>query len=82
VRIVALENLGAASVDMLTIVIVGNSTTRVIAGDSPRLYTPRGYRARSSFPRKREPRTPGVPSLAPGSGPGQALGPRLRGGDG
>jgi len=28
---------------MLTIVIVGNSESRVIPGDPPRFYTPRGY---------------------------------------
>ena len=33
----------AAEVDMLCLVIVGNSTTRVVPGDPPRLYTPRGY---------------------------------------
>ncbi|HWB50899.1 MAG TPA: precorrin-3B C(17)-methyltransferase [Stellaceae bacterium] len=43
VRVAALADLASAPVDMLTIVIVGSSTTRVIAGDPPRLYTPRGY---------------------------------------
>ena len=28
---------------MLTLVIVGSSTTRRLDGDPPRLYTPRGY---------------------------------------
>jgi cobalt-precorrin 5A hydrolase/precorrin-3B C17-methyltransferase len=42
-RIATLAALGDADVDMLTIVIVGNSETRVLAGDPPRLYTPRGY---------------------------------------
>ncbi len=28
---------------MLTIVIVGNSQTRLIPGRDPRIYTPRGY---------------------------------------
>ena len=43
VNIAALSNLTVATVDMLTIVIVGNSSSRVVPGDPPRLYTPRGY---------------------------------------
>ena len=39
----ALSNLTIATVDMLTIVIVGSSMTRTLAGNPPRLYTPRGY---------------------------------------
>jgi cobalt-precorrin 5A hydrolase / cobalt-factor III methyltransferase / precorrin-3B C17-methyltransferase len=35
--------LDAAAIDMLTLVLVGNRATRVLAGDPPRLYTPRGY---------------------------------------
>jgi len=35
---------------MLTLVIVGSSTTRVIAGVKPLLYTPRGYRRTESSP--------------------------------
>ena len=42
-RVASLDSLGEADIDMLTIVIVGNSTTHVIDGDPPRLYTPRGY---------------------------------------
>jgi len=42
-RIGTLATLGGADVDMLTIAIVGNRSTRVVAGDPPRLYTPRGY---------------------------------------
>ncbi|HWD57687.1 MAG TPA: precorrin-3B C(17)-methyltransferase [Stellaceae bacterium] len=42
-RIATLATLPEADVDMLTIVIVGSSATRAIAGDPPRLYTPRGY---------------------------------------
>jgi cobalt-precorrin 5A hydrolase / cobalt-factor III methyltransferase / precorrin-3B C17-methyltransferase len=38
-----LETLPEADIDMLTIVIVGSSTTRLVPGDAPRLYTPRGY---------------------------------------
>jgi cobalt-precorrin 5A hydrolase/precorrin-3B C17-methyltransferase len=43
VRIATLGSLAEADIDMLTIVIVGSSTSRVIPGDPPRLYTPRGY---------------------------------------
>ena len=42
-RIVRLGELAEADVDMLSLVLVGNSQTRVIPGDPPRLYTPRGY---------------------------------------
>jgi cobalt-precorrin 5A hydrolase/precorrin-3B C17-methyltransferase len=42
-RVTTLDALAAAEIDMLTIVVVGNSSTRVLAGDPPRLYTPRGY---------------------------------------
>ena len=44
-RIVPLAALAehAETVDMLTLVIVGNSMTRRIDGEPPRLYTPRGY---------------------------------------
>jgi len=43
---IAITTLGALApddVDMLTLVLVGSSTTRLVAGDPPRLYTPRGY---------------------------------------
>ncbi len=43
VSIVALGELAAAEIDMLSLVIVGNRQTRRVAGDPPRLYTPRGY---------------------------------------
>jgi cobalt-precorrin 5A hydrolase/precorrin-3B C17-methyltransferase len=43
VRIATLGALGNAEIDMLTVVIVGSSSTRIIPGDRPRLYTPRGY---------------------------------------
>jgi cobalt-precorrin 5A hydrolase/precorrin-3B C17-methyltransferase len=46
-RVTALDALADATIDMLTIVIVGSSTTRVLASDPPRLYTPRGYSGRS-----------------------------------
>jgi cobalt-precorrin 5A hydrolase / precorrin-3B C17-methyltransferase len=42
-RILRLDELAAADVDMLSIVLIGNRHTRVIAGDPARLYTPRGY---------------------------------------
>jgi cobalt-precorrin 5A hydrolase / cobalt-factor III methyltransferase / precorrin-3B C17-methyltransferase len=38
-----LAALDPASVDMLTIVLVGNSQTRFVAGSESRIYTPRGY---------------------------------------
>lgn len=43
--ITTLTDLAAdtAEIDMLSLVIVGNGTSRVLAGDPPRLYTPRGY---------------------------------------
>ncbi len=42
-RIVRLDELADADVDMLSLVLVGSIHTRLIAGDPPRLYTPRGY---------------------------------------
>jgi cobalt-precorrin 5A hydrolase / precorrin-3B C17-methyltransferase len=44
-RIIPLSDLTAVSaeIDMLSLVIIGNSTTRMVPGDPPRLYTPRGY---------------------------------------
>jgi cobalt-precorrin 5A hydrolase/precorrin-3B C17-methyltransferase len=41
--IVRLDRLAEARIDMLSIVLVGSSRTRLIAGDPPRLYAPRGY---------------------------------------
>jgi len=35
--------LADAEADMLSLVLVGSSHTRLGAGDPPRLYTPRGY---------------------------------------
>ena len=46
---VAVTTLGAFApedVDMLTLVLVGSSTTRVVPGAPLRLYTPRGYAAK------------------------------------
>jgi cobalt-precorrin 5A hydrolase/precorrin-3B C17-methyltransferase len=40
-----LARFDARAVDMLTLVLVGSRSTRVLAGEPPRLYTPRGYRA-------------------------------------
>lgn len=40
-----LARFDARAVDMLTLILVGSRATRVLAGDPPRLYTPRGYRA-------------------------------------
>jgi cobalt-precorrin 5A hydrolase/precorrin-3B C17-methyltransferase len=42
-RILRLDELAEADIDMLSLVLVGNSQTRLIPGDPPRLYTPRGY---------------------------------------
>ncbi|MBV9685673.1 MAG: precorrin-3B C(17)-methyltransferase [Alphaproteobacteria bacterium] len=41
--IIRLSELSGADVDMLTIVVVGNTHTRWTNTDPPRLYTPRGY---------------------------------------
>jgi cobalt-precorrin 5A hydrolase/precorrin-3B C17-methyltransferase len=44
-RIIALAGLAAAAagVDMLSLVLVGSTTTRILDSVPPRLYTPRGY---------------------------------------
>ena len=42
-HVLRLDELAHAHVDMLSLVLIGNRQTRVIAGDPPRLYTPRGY---------------------------------------
>ena len=44
-RIVVLRDLAAAAndIDMLSLVLVGSSSTRILDCDPPRLYTPRGY---------------------------------------
>jgi cobalt-precorrin 5A hydrolase / cobalt-factor III methyltransferase / precorrin-3B C17-methyltransferase len=42
-RILRLDELADADADMLSLVLVGSSRTRLIAGATPRLYTPRGY---------------------------------------
>ena len=48
-QLICLAELAGADIDMLAIVLVGNSRTRRTDGDPPRLYTPRGYFDRS-FP--------------------------------
>jgi len=42
-RLMRLDELADADADMLSLVLVGNRQTRIIPGDPPRLYTPRGY---------------------------------------
>jgi cobalt-precorrin 5A hydrolase/precorrin-3B C17-methyltransferase len=43
-QIARLDQLGeSAAVDMLTVVLIGSSGTRLTAGEPPRVYTPRGY---------------------------------------
>ena len=42
-RVLHLGDLAEADADMLSLVLIGNSHTRLIPGDPPRLYTPRGY---------------------------------------
>ena len=42
-QILTLAELAGAEIDMLSVVIVGSSTTRRLDTDPPRLYTPRGY---------------------------------------
>jgi cobalt-precorrin 5A hydrolase / cobalt-factor III methyltransferase / precorrin-3B C17-methyltransferase len=44
--VTTLGALAPEAVDMLTLVLVGSSATRVLAGPPPRLYTPRGYAAK------------------------------------
>ncbi len=48
VRLTTLHELDSATVDMMTVVTVGNTATRRVAG---RMVTPRGYRWQSSSPR-------------------------------
>jgi cobalt-precorrin 5A hydrolase / precorrin-3B C17-methyltransferase len=44
VVVTTLARLDEAEIDMLTLVIVGSSTSRIAPGRRPWLYTPRGYR--------------------------------------
>jgi precorrin-3B methylase len=39
--------LEAEAVDMLTLVLIGSSATRVLSTSPPRLLTPRGYAGKS-----------------------------------
>jgi cobalt-precorrin 5A hydrolase/precorrin-3B C17-methyltransferase len=56
-RILRLDELSEAAADMLSLVLVGSSRTRLLAGDKPRLYTPRGY-----FPDETPPPFPPPPA--------------------
>ncbi len=42
-QILRLDELAGAASDMLSLILVGSSQTRLIPGETPRLYTPRGY---------------------------------------
>jgi cobalt-precorrin 5A hydrolase/precorrin-3B C17-methyltransferase len=42
-EILRLDQLAGAAADMLSLILVGSSQTRLLAGETPRLYTPRGY---------------------------------------
>ncbi|MEX2615305.1 MAG: precorrin-3B C(17)-methyltransferase [Alphaproteobacteria bacterium] len=47
VAVVPLSDLDIESIDMLTILIIGNSESRMLdTGDGMRMYTPRGYRGK------------------------------------
>jgi cobalt-precorrin 5A hydrolase/precorrin-3B C17-methyltransferase len=56
-RILRLDELSEAAADMLSLVLVGSSRTRLLAGGKPRLYTPRGY-----FPDETPPPFPPPPA--------------------
>jgi len=45
-----LGELDPDTIDMLTLVLVGNSETRLIPGREPRIYTPRGYQGGAAKP--------------------------------
>jgi cobalt-precorrin 5A hydrolase / precorrin-3B C17-methyltransferase len=42
-QILRLDELSRAAADMLSLILIGSSQTRLIAGATPLLYTPRGY---------------------------------------
>ena len=42
-----LGELDPETVDMLTLVLIGNSEARLVPGRAPRIYTPRGYQGRT-----------------------------------
>jgi cobalt-precorrin 5A hydrolase / precorrin-3B C17-methyltransferase len=48
--VTSLGALDADAADMLTLVLVGSSATRLLPGTKPRLYTPRGYAAKRGAP--------------------------------
>jgi cobalt-precorrin 5A hydrolase / precorrin-3B C17-methyltransferase len=50
VRITTLGALDPDAADMLTLVLIGSSATRVLPGPPARLYTPRGYAAKRGAP--------------------------------
>lgn len=50
ISITTLAALDPAEADMLTLVLIGSSATRLIPGTPPRLYTPRGYAAKRGAP--------------------------------
>jgi hypothetical protein len=50
IELTTLGALDPGAVDMLTLVLIGSSATRVIAGTPPILYTPRGYAAKRGAP--------------------------------
>jgi cobalt-precorrin 5A hydrolase / precorrin-3B C17-methyltransferase len=50
IRLTTLGALAGEDVDMLTLVLVGSSATRLIPGAPPLLYTPRGYAAKRAPP--------------------------------
>jgi cobalt-precorrin 5A hydrolase / precorrin-3B C17-methyltransferase len=50
IRITTLAALDPAEANMLTLVLIGSSTTRLVPGTPPRLYTPRGYAAKRGAP--------------------------------
>jgi cobalt-precorrin 5A hydrolase/precorrin-3B C17-methyltransferase len=47
VVVTTLGELDPETVDMLTLVLVGNSETRLVPGRMPRIYTPRGYQRKA-----------------------------------
>jgi cobalt-precorrin 5A hydrolase/precorrin-3B C17-methyltransferase len=49
IRITDLSKLSAEAVDMLSVVLVGSSETRISpdGNSSPRVYTPRGYASKT-----------------------------------
>ena len=52
VTVTTLAALDPAGVDMLTLVLIGSSATRLIPGAPPRVYTPRGYEKKSGEARR------------------------------